>query len=261
MFKFIWFIVYDKITINFKKADITFNETILNIFANFAPNKLVTIDDRDPPWRNDEIKNKIKWKNGIYKNCTRKGSPNDYLRLQNAIQEVSNMISSRKEDYYNKLSKKLNNPKTSSKTYWSILKTFYNGRKVPLIPPLLINDHLVSDLKSKADYFMFNEFFCDQCTPIVNNSEIPQTISFLTNERFSSIEFDDQDIVKIIRALDISKAHGHDDITIRMIKICDAATVKPLLIIFKNCIDSSTFPSVWKNQMLYQFIKKEINNS
>ena len=42
---------------------------------------------------------------------------------------------------------KLNNPKTSSKTYWSILKTFYNGRKIQIIPPLLKDDKLESDFK------------------------------------------------------------------------------------------------------------------
>ena len=42
--------------------------------------------------------------------------------------EASQLISESKVRYYNKLVMKLNNPKTSSKTYWSIFKTFYNGR-------------------------------------------------------------------------------------------------------------------------------------
>ena len=33
---------------------------IMNVFTNFIPNKLITIDDKDPPWMNDVIKNKIK---------------------------------------------------------------------------------------------------------------------------------------------------------------------------------------------------------
>ena len=43
-----------------------FNETLMNIFSNFTPNKLVTCDDRDPPWMNDFVKSKIKWKNQLY---------------------------------------------------------------------------------------------------------------------------------------------------------------------------------------------------
>ena len=33
-----------------------FNETLPNIFVNFVPNKLITVDDRDPPWATEKIK-------------------------------------------------------------------------------------------------------------------------------------------------------------------------------------------------------------
>ena len=39
-----------------------FNETLMNIFSNFIPNKYITFDDRDPPWMNDFVKTKIKFK-------------------------------------------------------------------------------------------------------------------------------------------------------------------------------------------------------
>ena len=32
----------------------------MNIFSKVTPNKLVTFDDRDPPWLNDFVKAKIK---------------------------------------------------------------------------------------------------------------------------------------------------------------------------------------------------------
>ena len=43
------------------------NDIILNIFTNFVPNKVITCDDRDPPCINDNIKNKTKWENSMYK--------------------------------------------------------------------------------------------------------------------------------------------------------------------------------------------------
>ena len=42
-------------------------------------------------------------------------------------------------------------------------------------------------------------------------------------------------IYKIIKTLDINKAHGHEEVFIRMLKQCDKRIVKPLSIIFKNC--------------------------
>ena len=45
---------------------IIFTYIFFNIY-NFTPNKLITFDDRDPPWMNDFVKSKIKWENHLYK--------------------------------------------------------------------------------------------------------------------------------------------------------------------------------------------------
>ena len=46
-----------------------FNQTIINIFSTFVPNKLITFNDRDPTWTNDFIKNKMETPNiqNLYK--------------------------------------------------------------------------------------------------------------------------------------------------------------------------------------------------
>ena len=49
-------------------------------------------------------------------------------------------IDKRKNDHNCHLASKWNNPGLSSKTYWSILKSFYSGKKVPLVPSLLHNN-------------------------------------------------------------------------------------------------------------------------
>ena len=64
--------------------------------------------------------------------------------------------------------------------------------------------------------------------------------------RLTSIIFNDESILKIIRALDVNKAHGHDDISIQMIKLCDKSIIPAISLIYKNCINSGTFPNIWK---------------
>ena len=49
-----------------------------------------------------------------------------------------------------------------------------------------------------------------------------------------SITISRSDILKTISSLDINKAHGHDDMSIRMLKICNDAIVEPLKILFVN---------------------------
>ena len=66
---------------------------------------------------------------------------------------------------------------TTTKTYWSILKTFLNGKKVPIVPPLLINDKLTSDFEVKANHF--NNFSASQCTALDNSSTIPEDQTYI----------------------------------------------------------------------------------
>ena len=53
----------------------------------------------------------------------------------------------------------LNNPSTSTKTYWIILKTFLNSRKVSISPLLLVNDTFVTNYIFLEKANIFNEFF------------------------------------------------------------------------------------------------------
>ena len=77
---------------------------------------------------------------------------------------------------------------------------------MPVIPPLLINNELISDFKMKAN--QFNSFLASHCTPLNNNSKVSGSQTYITDSELSSLQFEDKDIIKTIRSLDINKAHG-----------------------------------------------------
>ena len=62
---------------------------------------------------------------------------------------------------------------------------------------------------------------------------------------------------EIIRSLDPEKAHGWDDISINMIKLCDVAIVNPLYLTYKKCLDTGTFPISWEKDNVLPIHKKE----
>ena len=76
----------------------------------------------------------------------------------------------------------------------------------------------------------------------MNNRKLPDKITYNSAARLTSIKFDNNDILKIIRSLNINKAHGHDGISVRMIKMCDESLVQPLSLIFRVCIDTGIYP-------------------
>ena len=100
---------------------------------------------------------------------------------------------------------------------------------------------------------MKNNYF-KPCTSVSHNSTLPLVTSPVTNASLSFISVNDQDILNIIRSLNINKAHGYDDISIRLVKICDSSIVKPLSVIFKNC-RAGLFLITGTSQMLCLFIK------
>ena len=77
-----------------------------------------------------------------------------------------------------------------------------------------------------------------------------------TRESLSTICFTSDDILKMIRNVDPNKTHGHDMISIRMMKLCDASLCKPLELIFKSCLEKGKFPLEWKKANVVPAYKK-----
>ena len=90
----------------------------------------------------------------------------------------------------------------------------------------------------------------------VNDNMFPVNQIFLTQSGLSSLDFNEDEILKIIRALNLYKSHGYDDISSRMIKICDKSLTKPLIILFKNSTKSSYYPDIWKRSNIIPVHKK-----
>ena len=196
-------------------------------------------------WFNKNIKQLIQEKNNTYKSYTLiDKNPQIFERVKILQNQLKCSIEGSKKKYYLQISKKLMDPATSAKTYWSMLKTLLSNKKIPCIPLLFHQSKSVTDFKKKAE--LFNSFFAKQCSMIQNSGKLPLTLNKKTENSISSITFDRNDIAIIIRSLDPNKAHGYDLISIPMLKICDKSICKPLELIFQSCIKHGKFPNEWK---------------
>ena len=66
----------------------------MNAYSNFDPDKTVTFNIRDPPWMKGNIKDKMS-----YRKFLKKRKQVNYTKLQNTIKELSELISTIKDDY------------------------------------------------------------------------------------------------------------------------------------------------------------------
>ena len=83
---------------------------------------------------------------------------------------------------------------------------------------------------------------------IQNKSTIPSVFAPLTHNLLLPFQFTVDDIKSIINELDPSKVHGHEIISIRMIKmikLCGDSICKPLEMAFKSCLNQGVSPAEW----------------
>ena len=230
------------------------NEVLLNIFSNFIPNKFVTIKLKDVPWITGSIKSMIQKKNRASKSFVKNGQPDCRQGIQDLLNHTSKTIEDAKHRYFMKLGNALSNSSSSNKRYWSLINKLLNKTKVPLIRPLLENDDFVLDFGEKAQ--IFNDYFILQCSTIETGSEIPDDDVISDVPLLSNILISYEKLLKIIRALNVNKAHGWDGISVQMIQICDSSLLLPLKMIFESCIQQGSFPETWKRANVVPIHKK-----
>ena len=137
-------------------------ESLLNTFSNFCPNKTVIRRFKDKPLMTNEIKQKFKEKAKVYKKYGKNNFDPGYKHYEK-IQQSSKLVMDAKDRYFSEQGKKLLDPSSGAKKYWSILNILQK-KNIPIIPPLWENGIFVSECADKAE--LFNNFFASQSTPL-----------------------------------------------------------------------------------------------
>ena len=159
--------------------------------------------------------------------------------------------------YIQKKSNTLNDKNTDPTVYWTILNNFLNNIKIPSIPPILASGKAITKIVEKEN--LFNNFFASQSTPLANTSKLPPLLT-KTDKQLNKICFKDSDITSIINSLKPTKAHGADNISVRMIQLCSDSITLPLNLIFKFSLRNCIFPATWKMAHIIPVHKKEGQN-
>ncbi len=186
---------------------------------------------RQAPWVTQAVKTFLRKKSQGYRKFMTDGQQNGRLPgIQSMISAGAKKIEDTKQNYFCKKGEHSANPGTPIKTYWSLIKNVLNKTKVLVIPSLLENGLFITNFIEKGQ--LFNEHFILQCTTIDTVSQIPLEITVIHS---SIIDFNisEERILQIITSLNPKKAHGWDEISVRMIKLNDALLV---LLSQKLCI-------------------------
>ena len=74
-------------------------------------------------------------------------------------------------------------------------------------------------------------------------------LKYKTDDRLNYFQINENYILSIIKNFNVSKTHGWDRISIRMIKLCGKTVAIPLKLIFRSMLEEGVFPDKWKKSM------------
>ena len=136
-----------------------FNSTSVNFFSNYILIRYLTsmkniIRGWQGKLRTTLLKKQYIW---TWSYDTKLHDMNNILLLLSIVviisSEFSGLLKKRKEKYHNHISVKLSNIQASAKTYWSILKTFYNGNNIPIYTSIKTNILLTTTITITVCYY------------------------------------------------------------------------------------------------------------
>ena len=138
-----------------------------------------------------------------------------------------------------------------SKKFFKHVKSKTNSTRIPETVHFNNNYSSVSHRKCE----MFNEFFCNQFT---ESSTYQETVDMdrdhTTDFNFEKFRYDE--ILKILKKLDVSKATGPDNIDGVVLKKCHKSLAYPLTLIFNKSYTEGCIPTEWKTANVVPVHKK-----
>ena len=126
------------------------------------------------------------------------------------------------------------------------------GKTDSEIPLLIHNNKQYTTPVNKAA--LLNSYFCEQSNVDDSHASLPPLQPPIT--LLENISINDSDVADVLKLLDVNKASGPDLLSPRLLKEGADILSEPLAKIFNLSLNSSYFPTVWKQANVVPVFKK-----
>ena len=150
------------------------------------------------------------------------------------------MLRNAKKAYFNNLTM------ADKKTFWKTMK--YVHKEQSTVPPLSHNGTTVQGDIGKANMLntFFSKCFNTALPPLSEQDRASQHLGQPPDECPDELLCTESEILKFLKAINISKASGPDNISGRMLKSTAISIAPSITKIFNQSISTGTFPHAWK---------------
>lgn len=228
--------------------------TILNAASKSIPTKVITVRPGQIPWLYSSIKRLIRQRKRLHKRAKTLNNESAWADFRKKRNEVVSALRKAKQDYLDKITESLNNPTCDIKTWFKSAKQLTNkNNKSDSIPTLYYENTVANTDKEKAD--LLNAYFSKQSSVDDSNTQLPAVDNNIET-LLSSIHIDPQDVLDVLKNLNVSKSSGPDSISPKLLREGANELALPLCTLFNLSLQNSHYPSDWKKANVTPVFKK-----
>ena len=205
---------------------------------------------RNLPWLTKNVMRHVRKRNNMFLRAKRSKNPTHFAKYKKIRNNVTTMLRSAKQRYFNSLTS------ANSKQFWKTVK-LVNKQQETI--PVLSQDNIKA-ITDKEKSNMLNSYF-SKCW---NHSEPPLIDLLESNYEETCPDHlfcTTQEIVQLIKGLDVSKANGPDRISARMLKGTCESIAPSLTNLFNLSIAKGHFPKLWKEARVVPIPKSTTKHS
>ncbi|MCG7875096.1 MAG: reverse transcriptase family protein [Candidatus Thiodiazotropha endolucinida] len=218
------------------------------------PNNVVTIKPNEHPWITCGIKKLIRKRKRTFRQFKRTENIYYWNKYKTIRNKVVNEIKKSKKYYFDKLDRTLSNKDTDPKIFWKTSKAILNfGKTSFTIPALRMNHDIAENDIQKAE--MLNSYFSSQTFVDDAHKSLPDLEPATVT--LASIFISVQDVLDVLKHLNVTKASGPDLISPRLLREGADFLAHPYSIVFNRSIAQGYFPPQWKEANLTPIFKKD----
>ena len=215
-----------------------------SIIEKYIPLKMVTIRPNDKPWMDSKVRHAIRRRDRLLRIHNIRPSPVTWESYRAQRNFVTSLIRFAKKSFYERANTDLSNPDTNCKKWWSIVNKVCGRENSSTIPPIIENELPIFDSKEKA--CIFNDYFVLQTELPLANAVPPIIQPYQTQQFLSNIIATEEQVLELMKGVDISKACGYDGIGNKIIKLCSEGFHVYFTYFINLSLSLGQYPSAWK---------------
>ena len=177
----------------------SFTSILKDEIANAIPSKTVVIRPKDKPGMTCLVRSLFRKCHRLHKIALRTKNAGDIENHRNARREAKAAWKQAQIIYYEKLNKQMENPDTSKKSYWKIIKSLQGQTRTTSIPEIVENGKSYRDVKDIVK--ILNNYFVAQTKMIHPHESSLVPVDTVDNDvnvpTLTSIKITDVNILKL----------------------------------------------------------------